>query len=305
MKKTKLPEIDVIVIGGGPAGISCALLLGRCRRKVVVFDEGLPRNRLSKQMNGFITRDGIDPKEFLSLARKELIKYDVQIVHKKIKTAKKIGSYFEVTSENGEAYQCKKLLLATGIVDTLPPVKGIESFYGKSAFHCPYCDGWESNDKKIAVMGRSRSGASLAVILATWSRNITVLTNGKRDIPSEELKKLKKLGIKVNRKKIAQLKGKGSKLEQVEFEDKSTLDTEVLFFSFGYKQHSDIPRQLKCEFTKRGVVKTDKLQQTNIPGFFVAGDASRDMQLVIVAASEGTKAGVAINSLLARGSQKS
>lgn len=297
-------EFDVIIIGGGPAGLSCALLLARSRRSVIVFDEGLPRNRRSNSMNGFISRDGINPLDFLHLARTELLSYEVLVVKKKILNAEKQKNYFQIESEEGKFYKSKKLVLATGVKDNLPPIRGIEEFFGISVFHCPYCDGWENRDKRIGVIGKQKRGVGLALSLINWSKDVILLTNGKNDITEKDKSRLKKANIKVNHNEIRCLHGKGGKLEAVEFDDGTVCKMDALFFSFGYKQQSDISRQLDCEFTKNGDVKTDIHQETNVPGFYVVGDASRDMQLVIVAASEGTKAGVAINTELSRESLK-
>ncbi len=292
---------DVIIIGGGPSGLSCALLLGRCRRSVVVFDEGHPRNRRSKFMNGFISRDGYSPQHFLEDARNELAKYNVQVYRKKIVRAEKIKEDFHVYSEEGTEYICRKLVLATGIVDNLPDIPGIESFYGTSAFHCPYCDGWENSDKHIGVIGNVKGGAMLALNLYNWSSAVCIFLHGKQTIPEKERKKLAERNIEIYPQKITELHGADGILSRVEFEDGSSVPCDSIFFSMGFRQHCEIARQLNCEFSPKGLVKTNHLQQTKVEGFYVVGDASRDMQLVIVAASEGTKAGVAIHTALMTG----
>ncbi|MGE5680976.1 MAG: NAD(P)/FAD-dependent oxidoreductase, partial [Bacillota bacterium] len=134
---------DVIIIGGGPAGLNAALVLGRSRRKVLVCDSGKPRNFHSKAMHGYLSRDGISPLKFLLIACEELKAYGVIKKQMEIKVVRKIGSSFEVINGDGEKYYSKKLLIATGIKDLIPEIDGIDDLYGKSVFHCPYCDGWE------------------------------------------------------------------------------------------------------------------------------------------------------------------
>ena len=146
--------VDVIIVGGGPSGLSAALALGRCRRKVLIFDKGEPRNAASKGMHGFLTRDGIEPLEFLRLGREELRRYpSVEFRSSEIVAAECKDREFMARSESGEVFTSRILLLATGIVDELPPLPGIERFYGRSVHHCPYCDGWEHQDQPLAVFG--------------------------------------------------------------------------------------------------------------------------------------------------------
>ncbi|MFC5271070.1 NAD(P)/FAD-dependent oxidoreductase [Adhaeribacter terreus] len=286
---------DVMIIGGGPAGLSAAMVLGRCRRKVILFDTHKQRNRFSDAMNGFITRDGIKPSKFIEIAREELVEYHVVLRAATIKKVHHTKGGFEAEDEVGEKFRSKKLLLATGLKDRVPEIPGIEKMYGKSVHHCPYCDGWESRDKPIAAYGKNRNGVGLALSLKTWSDHVTLFTDGTDKLTSDEVSQLKRNGIGINKKKIARLEGEETQLKQIVLDDDTSEKCEAMFFSTGTDQQCDLGNMLGCEFTRKGVVKTRKLQKTNVKGLFVAGDASRDVQLVIVAAAEGTKAAVAIN----------
>ncbi|TXK52007.1 NAD(P)/FAD-dependent oxidoreductase [Pontibacter qinzhouensis] len=286
---------DVIIIGGGPAGLNAAMVLGRCRRKVLLLDTGKPRNRWSHSMNGFITRDGIDPKEFLEIGRTELQKYKVEFVCKLVKTATYSKGHFVVNDEDGTVYTSHKLLLATGLKDKLPELPGIEELYGKTVHHCQYCDGWESGDKAIAVYGKDRRGIGQSLAMKTWSDNVTLYTDGTNKLVQSDWDKLKLNGIAVCTDKIDRLEGADGKLQRIVLRNGDVREQQVMFFSTGTKQQCDLGVQLGCEFTNKGVIKTRRLQKSNIPGLFVAGDAARDVQMVIVAAAEGAKAGVAIN----------
>jgi len=295
---------DVMIIGGGPAGLSAAMVLGRCRRKVVLFDTGKPRNRWSEAMNGFLTRDGVNPGEFLEIGRKELEEYGIKVQKLEIRCIEHSAEGFLATDENGQTHRSRKLLLATGLKDRVPDIPGAQELYGKSVHHCPYCDGWESQDKAIAVYGKNQQGFGLALSLKTWSDNVMLFTDGTNKLTGPQVSQLQRNGITVNLKKIKSLTGKDGQLQEIVLADGSTEKREVMFFNTGTEQQCTIGEMLGCEFTSNGVIKTRKLQQTNVKGIFVAGDAARDVQLVIVAAAEGTKAAVAINMELQQESRK-
>ncbi len=286
---------DVIIIGGGPAGLNAAMLLGRSRRKVIVFDSGEPRNRWSNSMNGFLSSDGVPPAEFIKKGRQELQKYKVEIVDKVVTHATYSKGEFVVNTDDFKVYRSRKLLLATGVKDNVPNLEGIEPMYGKSVHHCPYCDGWESQDKDIAVYGKDRNGIGTALGLKTWSDSVTLYTDGTDKLRQDDRDLLHRNGVNVCTTAIARLEGEGGQLQRIVLKDGEVRQQQAMFFATGIKQQSDIGTQLGCEFTSKGVIKTRRLQKSNIPGLFVAGDAARDMQLVIVAAAEGARAAVAIN----------
>ncbi|WP_299706668.1 NAD(P)/FAD-dependent oxidoreductase [uncultured Pontibacter sp.] len=286
---------DVIIIGGGPAGLNAAMILGRSRRKVLLFDGGKPRNRWAVSMNGFLSSDGVNPKEFIQKGREELKKYAIQIIDRPVATATYSKGIYVVDDSEGHVFHSRKLLLATGLKDALPEIEGIEELYGKSVHHCPYCDGWESRDKAIAVYGKDRSGIGQALAMKNWSDDVTLYTDGTQKLNRKDMELLELNEVKVCTDAIARVEGKDGMLQHIVLQNGKSKSQQALFFSGETTQQSDIGRQLGCEFTGKGVIKTRRLQKANIPGLYVAGDAARDMQLVIVAAAEGAKAGVAIN----------
>lgn len=286
---------DVIIIGGGPAGLNAAMLLGRSRRKVLVFDSGKPRNRWANHMNGFLGSDGMNPRELIQKGREELKRYDVEVIEKVIVTATYSKGEFVLNDTDGKVYKSKKLLLATGLKDFLPEIEDVETYYGKSIHHCQYCDGWESRDKAIAVYGKDRNGVGQSLAMKTWSPDITLFTDGTNKLTKTDLDLLERNEVKLCTDKIARLEGNDGMLERIILANGEVKQQQAMFFSTGSTQQCDLGEQLGCEFTSKGVIKTRRQQHSNIPGLFVAGDAARDMQLVIVAAAEGAKAGVAIN----------
>jgi thioredoxin reductase len=289
---------DVIVVGAGPAGLSAALMLGRCRRSVLVCDNGHPRNAASRAIHGYLTRDGFPPRDFLRVSREEIQQYttvvfrDVTVTSAECRT----DGRFHVTLEDGEIVQTRKLLIATGVRDHLPEVEGLRDLYGTSVFHCPYCDGWEVRDQPLAVYGKGEKGYGLALELIAWTADVLLCTDGPSEIDQEKLDRLARNGIRLREEPIRRLEGRDGRLERVVFDAGPAETRRALFFTTGQYQHSPLAVQLGCEFNDKGTVRTGRYETTHLSGLYVCGDASRAVQWVIVAASEGAEAAFAINT---------
>ena len=289
---------DVVIVGAGPAGLSAALILGRCRRSVLLCDTGKPRNAASHEMHGYLTRDGIPPAEFLAIGRAELTRYDTvesRAVEVTDAACTATGP-FVVTLASGESVRSRKLLIATGVVDNVPEVDGFRALYGRSAFHCPYCDGWEVRDQPIAIYGRGARGVGLSLELTAWSRDLVLCTDGPADIDDKDRARLARNGITAREDRIARFEGHDGILNHVVFENGERLARRALFFTEGQSQRSDLSVRLGCDVSEKGTVRTGKYETTHIKGLYVAGDASRAVQWVIVAAAEGAEAAFAINT---------
>jgi thioredoxin reductase len=297
---------DVIIVGGGPAGLNAAVVLGRCRRKVLLFDTGKQRNRSSHGIHNFLTRDDILPADFIELAKKEVKKYGVTMKKEEVTHAIKMkNGHFSITDKKEQTWFARKILIATGLADKLPPIEGIEELYGQSVFHCPYCDGWEVRDKKLGVYGRNKNGVELALSLLTWSSSVTYFTDGRKYLKTIETDKLQKYNIPVVTAPIQKLKGEKGKLKSILFKNNDQHLCDALFFVNGYNQQSRLAEQLGCLLSKKKVVLTNRLQQANVDGVYVAGDAAKDMHFVVVAAAEGAKAAVNINKELQKEDRES
>lgn len=290
---------DVVIVGAGPAGLSAALILGRCRRRVLICDTGQPRNAASHSLHGFLTRDGIDPYELLRLGRTQLRPYpSIEFQHIEVTDALRTDTHFELSLTDGSRVYARKLLLATGVVNELPPIKGIELFYGRSVFHCPYCDGWEVRDQPLAIYGKGAPGRQLALELTMWSRDLVLCTDGPAELDEQDVQRLSRHGIVVRDERIDRLEGKDGLLACIVFANGEELPRRALFFAVHEHQRSDLPARLGTAFTRRGSVRTDEDERTTVPGLYVAGDAARRVQLAIVAAAEGAEAAFAINTAL-------
>jgi len=290
---------DVIIVGGGPAGLNAAVVLGRCRRSVLLYDSGNYRNRFSHGMHNYLTQDDILPSDFISICHKELEKYGVRrITNKVVHARQNKNNHFEVEDEKGNKHQSKKLLIATGLSDNIPEIEGFKEMYGKSVYHCPYCDGWEVRNKKLGVYARDKNGAELALSLKGWSPFVKLYTDGKDKVKSDQKKQLKENKIPIIKTTIARLQGEEGQLKKIVFTNGEEDDCDAVFFVNGYKQQCELAEVFNCEMSKKGVIVTNGLQQTSTHGLFVAGDADKDVQFVVVAAAEGAKAGVIINKQL-------
>jgi thioredoxin reductase len=192
----------------------------------------------------------------------------------------------------------RKLLLATGVVDRIPDIEGIASLYGRSVFHCPYCDGWELRGRAIAIYGRGDRGAGLSLELTGWSRDLVLVTDGPSEIEQAQLDRLRTHGIVVDERRVVRLEGRDGQLERIVFRDGPPLPRHALFFTTGQSQHSALTVQLGCRFNDKGTVRTGPYETTHVPGLYVAGDASRAVQWVVVAAAEGAEAAYAISQSL-------
>src|SRR3954469_9852038 len=206
---------DVVIVGAGPAGLSAALMLGRCRRRVLVCDTGRPRNAASHAMHGFLSRDGISPREFLQVAREQLRQYDtVELRDVEVTEARCQDSPFHGTLAGGERHRSRKLLIATGVVDNLPDIPGFRELFGVSVFHCPYCDGWELRDQPLAIYGRGSRGLGLSLELTAWSRDLVLCTDGPSEIDEEGRARLERNRIRIRDERITRLEGRDGVLER-------------------------------------------------------------------------------------------
>ncbi|MFT3784142.1 MAG: NAD(P)/FAD-dependent oxidoreductase [Nibricoccus sp.] len=288
---------DVIIVGAGPAGLSAALILGRCCRNVLVLDSNEPRNAVSRGLHGYLTRDGIGPYDLRAAGRAEIARYPSVCLRE--------GKVIEVTREpdgfrvaTAEASECSRiLLLATGRIDPLPQIPGFREFYGRGVYHCPYCDGWEHRDQSLVVFGGGASGASMAEELLTWSRRVAICTNGERCANGGEGLRVPE-GVQVEDEPIKQLHGTETGLAEICFASGKIISCDALFFCSSCTQRSELPERLGCRFDADLSVLCENHTAAGVPGLFIAGNVRGGVHLAITAAAEGAEAAIAINDAL-------
>jgi thioredoxin reductase len=281
--------------------LSAALVLGRARRSVLVCDLETPRNWASKKMHGFLTREGVHPRRFLALARRELAGFpSVELRRAEVSSVAPAKSGFVVSLDGRRSVRSRKVLIATGVHDVLPPIPGVESYFGRSVFQCPYCDGWEWQDQPVAVYGKSRRGFEMARAMTAWTSDIVVCTDGRSGFSAAQQASLERNGVDVVESKIARLDGTRGRLEAIVFRGGDALPRTALFFDLPTRGQSRLGELIGCEVDRNGRIECGKYEATQVPGVFVAGNVIDDVQFSIVAAAEGARAGFGINRALTR-----
>jgi thioredoxin reductase len=301
-------KYDVVVVGGGSAGLSAALVLGRSRRQTLILDAGQPRNAPSSGVHGFFSRDGILPQELLKIGREQLEPYpSVEVCSARATGTSGENGNFEVILDDGALVRARKLLLATGVVDELPDKPGFEELWGRGVYHCPYCHGWEVRDRPLAVLNSGEGAAQRAAFIRNWSRNLVLLTDGPANLNEEGRRTLRALDIPVREVRISHLEGEpggvAGGLRRIHFEDGSSLEREGLFYVPPQRQGSELATMLGCEIVAMGQapagVKNDPTtRETTVAGVYVAGDAGNAVQSALLAAASGANAAFFVNHSL-------
>jgi thioredoxin reductase len=294
------PRYDVVIVGGGPAGLQAAMTLGRARRRVLLAAAGLPRNAAASHSHNFFTRDGVPPLELLRLGRDQLATYPtVECVEAEVTDVLRHETGFEVTM-GVRRVLARKVLLAAGMRDELPAIPGLAEVWGSSAFFCPYCHGFEFADQPFVIQARGAEGMQFATLVRGWSRDLAIATQGPNAFTPEEAARLKALGIPVHESPIARLETENGAVSAVRLEDGTLLPCRAFLLRPKQSQRVGFPAALGATLTEQGVWKTvDVFGQTEVPGLYAAGDASQVLPAVALAVSTGVLAGTGINGALA------
>ncbi len=289
---------DVVVIGGGAAGLSAALVLARAQRKVAVVDAGAPRNAPAQHMQGFLSRDGLPPAQLLRIGREEVTAYGAEIVHGRVTEVARAGAgpvEFRVSLEGGESITTRRLLVATGLRDVLPEIPGVHERWGRDLLHCPYCHGYEVRNQPLGVIGGTDESVQHAQLVRQWSPDVVVFTH--TDQPSDvQREELQARGISVVDGEISRLLVADDALAGVELADGRAVPRAAVFVRPRMVPDSGLLVALGCTATDDGWVVADATGRTTVPGVWAAGNVVNPRAQVITAAGEGSAAAIALNA---------
>lgn len=296
--------VDVAIVGGGPAGLNAALMLGRSRKRVVLFDAGPPRNAAAEHVHGFLTRDGTPPAEMRRIAREQLVPYRsvtvrdarVEAIDVPAAGADRAAQVFTVRAADG-VVKARRILLTVGLVDDLPDLPGVRELWGKSLFICPYCHAWELQDQPFGYLAPSAQWLEWTAFLKNWTRDLTVYTAGAFEIPEEAREKLTRAGIRIEERPITGLRADGGKLAAITLADGAEAPCAALFMRPSQRQ-TPLVASLGLALDEMGFVKVDEMKQTSVRGIFAAGDLTTMMQGALLAAAAGVTAAATVNHAL-------
>lgn len=297
---------DVLVVGGGPAGLNAALVAGRQRREVLLLDSGAPRNAPAAEMHMLLSRDGFPPAELRRVGREQLAHYPgVEVREALVTTAEKEGNGFALTLADGERVAGRKLILATGQSDVLDGVEGLSELFGRGVYHCPFCHGWETRGMRLAVLGHELPQVMQALYVADrFSDDVVVCTDG-HPVPEQAAGRLAEAGITVDETPVSRIEGKEGEVRLV-LVDGRVLDRQAVYHRAPTRQHSPLAEQLGCHLLPDGCVRVDEFQRTSVPGVYAAGDTARlealpdALTFVVTGAADGARAAVWLDGELFR-----
>lgn len=292
-------KFEVIIIGGSYAGLSAALALGRSLRNTLIIDSGRPCNAQTPHSHNFLTHDGSTPVELTELSRKDVLKYPtISMIHDTAIGVEKMEDLITITTNTGGVFITGKLILCTGIKDILPDIDGFSDCWGISVLHCPYCHGYEVRGKKIGLLVNGEMAFELCKLISNWSRDLTLFTNGPANISAEHLMKIEALDIPIFENKINKFEHVDGQISSIQFENGMEYTIEAMFARIQFEQHSDLAKQLNCEFNEFGYVKVDEMHSTSVVNVYAAGDNTNMMRSVANAVAAGNKIGAMVNRIL-------
>jgi thioredoxin reductase len=289
----ELPSYDVVVVGGGAAGLSAALVLGRARRRVAVVDAGAPRNAPAAHMQGFLSRDGMSPADLLAAGRVEVTGYGVELVEDQVVG---IEDGFMVRLADSRELKARRILVATGVRDELPEIPGVRERWGRDLLHCPYCHGWEVRDQPLGVLGTQPGSVQHAQVIRQWSDDVAFFVHT-YDLTSAEGVQLEARGVRIVRGEVARLVVEDDRLTGVGLTDGRVIARTAVFIRPRNVPHADgLLAGLRCAVDEAGFVIVDATGRTSTAGVWAAGNVVDPRAQVITAAGAGSAAAIAINA---------
>ena len=288
--------LDAVIVGGGPSGLSAALVLGRARKNVLVLDTGKPANAASANaIGGLLSQGGVTPAELRRSGREQLAEFPtVEVRDGEVLDADSTPEGFIVKVDEGRAIRTHSLVLAHGLRYDPPPLPGVDSLWGQSVFHCPFCDGWEVRDRPLAMHGNGPGAAHSALVLSSWSNDVVLLTDGPANLNGERAV-LEGAGVRIREEPIRELVGRDGQLDRVEFAAGPAERREALFVRTTREQPNGLAEGLGAPLGDGGTIETDVDGRTDMPGIYAVGDAATDhSRSVANAVGTGSRAAYAL-----------
>jgi thioredoxin reductase len=288
---------DVVIAGGGPAGLAAALTLGRARKRILLCDAGPPRNAAATHVHNFVTRDGTPPAEFRRIARQQLERY-AGVETREVRVDEVAGERggFQVRLTSGRV-DARRVLLCTGMVDALPDVDGFRELWGRSIFICPYCHAWEVQDGRFAYLASNVEALQFPLLLRSWTSHVVALTDARFAVPPETRAQLAAAGVGLEERRIARLRANGDRLERIEFAEGEPLMRDVLFAHPAQRQVA-LVRSLGLALDAKGYIQVSEMHETSKPGIYAGGDLITPVQGAALAAASGMRAAATLNHSL-------
>lgn len=291
-------QYDVVIVGGGPAGLAAALALGRARKRVLLCDAGPPRNAAAVRVQNFVTRDGTPPAEFRRIAREQLGRYpNVEVRDARVEGINGSHGNFAVRLSVATV-AARRVLLCTGMIDEIPEIEGLRELWGTSVFQCPYCHGWEVQDRRFGYLAGTVEALAFPLLLRGWTRHVVLLTHGKVAVPEEAAARLRDADVRVEQRQIRRLVRSNDHLASIEFADGDSLPCDVLF-THPRQRQVELVSSLGLTLDDKGFVRVDETHgETSVPGIYAAGDLVTSAQAAVLAAAAGTRAAAMLNHAL-------
>lgn len=294
MQKEEL--FDVIIIGGSYAGLSAAMALGRSLKNVLIIDSGKPCNKQTPHSHNFLTRDGETPANLAAISKAQVQAYPtVNFVAGLAENAAKTADGFSVTTTDQQIFNTKKLIIAAGVKDIFPSIKGFAECWGISVLHCPYCHGYEVKGKTTGIIANGEIGFEFTKLISNWTNELTLFTNGAANITPDDQAKLLAKNINIVEEEIDEIIHENGMVKYLKFKDESTHKLEAIYARVGMEHNTKIINDLGIELTEQGYIAVNAFKQTNVAGVYAAGDCTTMMRSVASAVADGNAAGAILN----------
>jgi thioredoxin reductase len=286
---------DVVVIGGGPAGLAGALWLARYRLSTLLVDSANPRNAATWAVHGYLGLESVPPLELRRIGREQAKHAGAEVMTATVQTVEGTMDAFTVHFADGRSVRARRVLFSTGLRDIIPEIPGLMDFYGTSIWHCPDCDGPSAAGCRVGVVGWGRAIAGFCMEMLTWTDRLVILTHGHEpDLPDRSRKAIERFEIPVLTSPVLRIEGTGEQVEKAVLQDGTEERFDAMFFHIAYGPGCSLPAELGCQADEDGILTVSGNFETSIPGIFAAGDITPGAKLAMRAAADGVRAAVGI-----------